>query len=223
MWTLTRIIRSIRRHGLVTAVTRAVVPTPYYYRTDIINRLIETHRYTTYLEIGVHDRSLNLHNVQCEHITCVDPNPQARADHVMTSDAFFAMNTRRFDIVFIDGLHHSDQVYRDVVHALQCLNEGGTIVCHDLNPVAESEQRRTPPATGPWTGDCWKAWVQLRTERDDLEMCVVNTDYGCGIIRRGAQPRLAISGAMDWAGFRRHRHEWLNLISVEAFKAKYPL
>ena len=38
---------------------------------------------------------------------------------------------------------------------------------------------------GEWTGDVWKAIAELRVERIDLDIKVVNTDYGCGIIRRG--------------------------------------
>lgn len=217
------IVRSVRRHGFFTAIKRFVLKPPYYYRTDIINRLIAKYGYTSYLEIGVHDRSLNTSKVNCDDITGVDPDPRAKADFVMSSDEFFAGNTRRFDIVFVDGLHHSEQVYRDIVNALRVLNDGGTIVCHDLNPADESEQLRTSVSDGPWTGDCWKAWVQLRTEREDLEMFVVDADFGCGIIRRGAQPRLRIEGELTWPNFKRHKRTWLNLISVDEFKSRFPV
>ena len=220
---LRTVVRSIRRHGFLKAITRFVLKTPYYYRSDIINRLIARFGYRSYLEIGVHDRSLSFNRINCEDITGVDPDPRAKADFVMPSDEFFAMNTRRFDIVFVDGLHHSEQVYRDVVNALQVLNDNGTIVCHDLNPADEEEQLRTSVADGPWTGDCWKAWVQLRTERDDLEMFVVDADFGCGVIRRGSQPKLRVEGEIEWRNFRRHKRAWLNLITVDEFKAKFPI
>ena len=38
---------------------------------------------------------------------------------------------------------------------------------------------------GEWTGDVWKAIAKIRIERDDLQIKVIDTDYGCGIIRIG--------------------------------------
>ncbi len=65
-------------------------------------------------------------------------------------------------------------------------------MCHDMNPLNEASQ--TFPRVGkrgtPWNGDCWKAFVQLRMECDDLEMCVIDADWGLGIIRKGSQKKL---------------------------------
>ena len=58
----------------------------------------------------------------------------------MTSDEFFEQNKEKFDIVFIDGLHHSEQVYKDILNSLNILNEDGTIICHDMNPTEEFRQ-----------------------------------------------------------------------------------
>ena len=55
----------------------------------------------------------------------------------LTSDDFFAKNKETFDIIFIDGLHESEQVERDINNSLLCLNQGGYIVCHDINPTKE--------------------------------------------------------------------------------------
>jgi predicted O-methyltransferase YrrM len=192
--------------------------------TDILNQIIFRFQYTSYLEIGVGTgdsfMAIQLDDAQK---TGVDPNPIAgNAILPMSSDAFFASNRRTFDLIFIDGLHHHDQVYRDILHALAVLNPNGTIVCHDINPTTYEEQA-IPPQQIAWTGDCWKAWVRLRGERPDLDMKVVDTDFGCGIIRTGTQSILAHFPLLDWNEFVIHRREWLNLISISEFNQLYPM
>ena len=69
-----------------------------------------------------------------------------------------------------------------------------------------------------WTGDCWKAWVKLRTIREDLNMAVVNTDYGVGIIKKGKQNLLNLDNkTLDYTNLEVNRKDWLNLISIEEF------
>ena len=89
-----------------------------------------------------------------------------------------------------------------------------------MNPHSEFIQRY-PQAIpeSEWTGDCWKAWVKLRSERDDLNMLVVDTDYGCGIISKGKQKKIKISGDLTWELLDSNRKELLNLISVDGFKS----
>jgi predicted O-methyltransferase YrrM len=68
----------------------------------------------------------------------VDPNQGVI--HSMTCDEFFATNQFTFDIVFIDGFHHSDQVAKE--NSLRVLNPGGIIVMHDCNPTTKISQLR---------------------------------------------------------------------------------
>ena len=37
----------------------------------------------------------------------------------MTSDEFFKQNEDTYDVIFIDGLHTSDAVYRDINNSLK--------------------------------------------------------------------------------------------------------
>ena len=46
---------------------------------------------------------------------------------------------------------------------------------------------------GEWTGDVWKAIAELRVETIDLDIKVVDTDYGCGIIRRGTNYLICVT------------------------------
>lgn len=184
-------------------------------RTDIINILIEKINGNNYLEIGVCSGE-NFNNIKCKHKVGVDPNVNSPATIHLTSDEFFKTNKENFDVIFIDGLHHSEQVYRDIINSLNVLSPNGYIVCHDMNP--EKEEHQIIPFTGGvWTGDCWKAFVSLRQERNDLGMYVVNTDYGCGIIQKGTQESLKINEELNWNNFNINRKKWLNLISIQEF------
>lgn len=184
-------------------------------RTDIINILIEKINGNNYLEIGVCSGE-NFNNIKCKHKVSVDPNVNSPATIHLTSDEFFKTNKENFDVIFIDGLHHSQQVYRDIINSLNVLSPNGYIVCHDINPEKE-EHQIIPFTSGVWNGDCWKAFVSLRQERNDLGMYVVNTDYGCGIIQKGTQESLKINEELNWNNFNINRKKWLNLISIQEF------
>jgi len=181
-------------------------------KLDIIQFLINKTQAKKYLEIGV-DKGLVLHNISCEYKIGVDPDPNSKATLHMTSDDFFKTNQEKFDIIFIDGLHHSNQVIKDINNSLSILNPGGYIVCHDMNPTTEIMQK-VPRETGSWTGDCWKAWVIIRSQRPDLNMCVIDTDFGCGIISVGTQQCININCDLTWDSFLTNKKNWLNLVPI---------
>jgi hypothetical protein len=52
--------------------------------------------------------------------------------HRETSDVFFSKNTKNFDLVYIDGSHFGDDVYRDSVNAFKVLNKKGYIIFDDF-------------------------------------------------------------------------------------------
>lgn len=185
-------------------------------RLDILQYLVNKINAKKYLEIGVQGGYV-FNNILCEYKIGVDPDTNSKATVYSTSDDFFKSNKEKFDIIFIDGLHRSDQVYRDINNSLAILNKNGYIVCHDMNPNEEIIQR-IPQETGIWTGDCWKAWVHFRSQRSDLNMFVVDTDWGCGIINEGCQELLNVTCELNWDNFVLNRQKWLNLISIEEFK-----
>lgn len=198
-------------------------------RYDIINHLIRVHDYKSYLEIGVCNPKDCFDKIMIDFKIGVDPN--GAATHTMTSDEFFAQNiTARYDIIFIDGLHLHEQVLKDIENSLTRLHYGGTIVMHDCLPEEEYQQFRDGISGMPWNGDTWKAFADMRQNRLDLEMFVIDTDWGCGIIRRRDRPLygemadrqnaeriIKPSNGWTWDTFIKHRDHLMNVITVEEF------
>lgn len=184
-------------------------------RTEIVQRLINLYGYQSYLEIGV-DKGNTFNYIRCPLKHGVDPRRNV-ATHSMTSDEFFATLDRNYDIIFIDGLHEAEQVKRDIKNALKHLTAGGVIVMHDCSPRNEREQQVPQPQRRmkAWTGDVWKAFVHYR-RRPDLEMYVVSTNNGVGIIRRGRQEPLVVDDP-TFVDFAHNRKAWLNLKTIEEF------
>ena len=57
----------------------------------------------------------------------------------ITSNEYFEQLSKlkdslKFDLIFIDGLHESEQVYRDYKNARKHLSKNGIIIFHDCNP-----------------------------------------------------------------------------------------
>lgn len=186
-------------------------------RIEIINAVIKKIKAKSYLEIGVQAGDC-FKAVECAEKVGVDPDVSSAATIHEPSDVFFAKNKNKFDVIFIDGLHESETVYRDIVSSLLCLNEGGVILMHDCLPTNKFMQEIPQTTQGEWTGDCWKAYVKMRIEREDLFMCVINTDWGVGFITAGGQDKLQLKEAVTYENFVLNKQRWMNIVSVDEFK-----
>ncbi len=195
-------------------------------RSEIINTLIKKNHYSSYLEIGVNTPAqpgYNWDNIQIEVKHGVDPNVDTTFR--MTSDEFFEKYIKlKYDIIFVDGLHIFEQTFKDIINSLQWLNNGGSIVVHDCNPIQEITQRRER-ASDVWHGDVWKAILKLRIENPNIEIQTVDTDEGCAIIQKGRQDLIQADADRErmytYDFLNKNRKEILNLISVDDFKKKY--
>lgn len=180
-------------------------------RNEVINKLIEKNGYTSYLEIGVDNPNNCFNLIRCQRKVGVDPNRGGTIKD--TSDGFFRANKEKFDIGFIDGLHHEEQVEKDILNLLKILNPGGAIVVHDLCPKSEIMQR-VPRVVVEWTGNGWKAWAHLRATKKNLKMVVLNTDHGIGIIKKGRQS-LYTGKYETYDDYVQNKKELLNLKDEE--------
>jgi len=190
------------------------------YRWEIINRLIEKHGHKRYLEIGARD-GVCFTRVKCDNKFGIDINPLLINPNVkaISSDEYFeTAPSALFDIIFIDGDHHEEQVDRDIQNSLKCLAANGTIVMHDCNPkIAAHAAPERKEGQALWSGTAYKSYLKLRRTDPELEMFVVDIDWGCGIIRHGCQALLDIPADPTWDEFDANRTSWLNLIQIDEF------
>jgi hypothetical protein len=126
-------------------------------------------------------------------------------------------------IILIDGLHHSDQVDRDIVNSLKHLAPHGKLVLHDCNPQS-IEHQEVPRRTGIWNGDVWKSAAKLRCTNDELQIHVVDADWGVGVISVAPQVLYTdapLEACLEYAYLDNHREQLMNLISIETFYELY--
>jgi hypothetical protein len=184
----------------------------FFSRSNLINYLIGLYGYTSYLEIGV-DCGSNFERVHCAYKVGVDPsNKYEKITFNITSDEFFAQNEENFDIIFIDGLHVSDQVVKDIQNSLNVLNPKGTIIMHDCLPNSEFAQSRERLGDH-WNGDVWKAFAHYR-KNPDLVMFTINTDQGLGFIKRGNQVVFDVPEKLDYSFYVKNANELMNVVNV---------
>ena len=179
------------------------------HRWDFINHLIDKYGYKRYLEIGL-EAGINYQKVQCEVKESVDP--ASNPTHKMTSDEYFeriAPTQDKWDIVFIDGLHHADQVARDIQNSLSRLTENGSIVLHDCNPIYELHQR-VPRASAHWNGDVWKAVADYRSVGG--RCVVVDTDEGLGWIHKSLNAPEPFEVEHTYDALEKNRNLYLGLL-----------
>ena len=83
------------------------------------------------MEIGC-DENKTINEIKIKEKIGVDP---IRGGNLrLTSDEFFLRNNKKFDCIFIDGLHEYTQVKKDIINSVSCLNPNGVILVHDCLP-----------------------------------------------------------------------------------------
>ena len=210
-------------------------------RFDIINGLIKKNNYKTYLEIGLDNPNNNYLKIICENKECVDPfniedhlndydfklseNNLKLIDkyltYKMTSDEFFNQNVKTYDIIFIDGLHTKEQVGKDIINALKCLNNNGKIVVHDCLPTNEKRQL-VPRQTIAWNGNVWQSIPELK--KQNIIFNTVDADEGCCIIdfnENFKELKYIDSWEYTYEDFIKNKKTLMNVISVDEFNEMY--
>jgi hypothetical protein len=144
----------------------------------------------------------------------------------MTSDEFFSTNNEKYDVIFIDGLHWSEQVEKDIDNALLCLNDGGYIVAHDCLPKKESHQMypieksisQKDNYQNLWLGDSWIAVARLNNN-DSVQFVTIDTDFGCSVIRKGKSNIEHIDNKdLNFDYFSKNSQTLMNVVTDSEFK-----
>lgn len=203
------------------------------YRFDIINHFIKKHNFINYLEIGVfHGECIEA--IDISHKDGVDPGSEGvvhpKVNYPITSDEFFQLIEKhpeiKYDIVFIDGLHHSVQVIKDITNSLKHSIDSGVVAMHDCNPPTKSHAQVPRNGQCEWNGDTYKAFLQSRIENPQHKHFVIDDDWGVGVILKN-QRDFSINknelqqGIDSWDYFNTHKIKLLNLISPDEFKESY--
>jgi hypothetical protein len=191
------------------------------FRFDIINFLIEKNNLNSYLEIGIFDgENISKINTKIKH--GVDPGAEgvvsSYVTHKCTSDIFFSTidSNIKYDIIFIDGLHHADQVAKDIINSLNHLSGNGYLVLHDCIPP-NYESQIIPRQTLVWTGDVWRAFVGFRLSNTNIDSWTIDTDHGVGIIKNDISKTINnfIPVDMSYSEFEKNKEFLLQIISIE--------
>lgn len=183
-------------------------------RFDFLNHCIRMRDLVDYLEIGVNNPATCFDFIETERKWSVDPgleyapNP---VDFPMTSDAFFESidglkcerlplpEDRKFDLIFIDGMHQAEQAWRDIENSLKHLRPGGIVMVHDCLPPNEHCATNTYPkslhavTSGYWPGSTWRAFDRY-CRQGEYRAFLIDGDSGMGVIdtahRAGERPAL---------------------------------
>jgi hypothetical protein len=222
-------------------------------KMEIIGRLAARHGFRRYLELccpttgnyyAALDRSILttahrlMYNCPTGHTDGLAIDFRSESLDISRCLAEIEGRRLRYDIILVDPFHEYDTSYRDLEAAFALVDEGGIIVVHDCLPP--SAELATPKFTsGSWCGVTYRAYLDFVRARRDLEYRTVDTDYGCGIIRKIGRPwylpgflprreqRLLWSQWREasrdddqaFQFFERHKSELLKLVSHEQFLA----
>ena len=209
-------------HKIFKDFSKNEVDLPNFYnsnihRHSIIQKIINTKNFQSYLEIGCDQNEL-FSKVNIKKKLGIDPN--SGGTHKMTSDIFFKNNSDKFDLIFIDGLHIYDQVKRDILNSVNCLKENGIILVHDCMPDSLGKQA-IPRYKMQWNGDVWKAIVDLR-QKDNLNIYTCEMDQGIGVITNKINSSiLKLDKPINKLKFKDYFNnykEYMRVISLNEFK-----
>jgi hypothetical protein len=135
----------------------------------LISKIVELTGCRSYLELGVL-QGLNIKEVSkyCNRCIGVDINDilifRDFEFHKKATDEFFNEFKERVDIVFIDADHHFEQVKKDFINSLNCLNQHGIIFIHDTDPYEEKYLEQM------YCGDSYKMHDWIKENYQDLNL-----------------------------------------------------
>jgi hypothetical protein len=166
---------------------------------DFLQRVHETLRPATYLEIGIrHGHSLALSSATTIGI---DPDFDLKSDappgarlYEEESDAFFArpdalahFGGRPAGLSFIDGMHLAEYALRDFVNVEQACAWNSVVVIDDILPRNVDEAARAR-VTRAWTGDVYKLLEIFAQHRPDLTTLRVDVEPTGVLLVLGLDP-----------------------------------
>jgi hypothetical protein len=204
-----------------TAETQANIPAEAYpslkpanpvSRNQVVQSILGLFEAPDYLEVGV-NRGVTFNALKARTKVAVDPKflfdfeadeSDSVTFHETTSDDYFGRIASRetaFDVIYLDGLHTSEQTIRDLLNAFAFLKPNGVIIIDDVFPssyIASLPERQhtrvirqaTLDPSGAWMGDVFRLVFFVETFCQQYNYCTVNNNHGQLVLWRA--PRQAI-------------------------------
>ncbi len=183
-------------------------------RPVAIQRLLDLFESPSYLEIGV-DHGDTFRLVKASRKVAVDPKfhfefPAEFDDdaperfYEVTSDAYFGgiiKPDERFDVIFLDGLHVTEQTLRDLLNAVMFIRRDGVIVIDDVIPASYhaslpdiadlyrvreflAKTDRRLESDQAWMGDVYKLPFFIQTFMQQFSYATISDNHGQTVIWR---------------------------------------
>lgn len=167
-------------------------------KSDVVKRLAEAHGYRRYLEITTTTTGHRFEAAQaagfdlCRRLMyrCTPAFADGHPVHYRSCDEDIATCVAQIraecgplDIILVDPHHTYECSMRDLREAFSLLRVGGTLVVHDCDPP---DHHHAAPhfVPGPWCGVTYKAFLDFVIRNYSVDYYTVDTDYGCGVIRK---------------------------------------
>ena len=188
-------------------------------RAEVNQALLDLFTDASYLEIGV-QAGHTFHALRAADKTAVDPHfifdvRAARADPAnkacryfeVTSDVYFSdiqERGKKYNMVFVDGLHTFDQTLKDLLNAVCCLKDDGIIVVDDVMPSSyqasipeidlfESFASAVGSTDGSWMGDVFKVVFFIQEYLPLFRYATVLENHGQMVMWQAPRPASAQS------------------------------
>lgn len=180
----------------------SLAPANAVSRNQVVQGVLDLFDSPHYLEIGV-NKGMTFNALNAQSKVAVDPKflfdvEAVRAKvpgtsfHETTSDDYFgriADPQTAFDVIYLDGLHTSEQTVRDLMNAFCFLKPDGVIVIDDVFPssyVASLPDRNdtrvirkaTSDPLGAWMGDVYRLVFFVETFCQQFDYGTVNNNHG---------------------------------------------
>lgn len=204
-------------------------------RVELIQRAVESVGGKDYLEIGV-ETGKTIRNIVASNRVGVDPNylfdtENEKSDTLAffhgTSDQYFNQFAGTIDgVIYVDGLHTYEQTLKDIVNSLGAMSPRSMVIVDDCIPRDANEgmaaKSHAEAGGGAWCGDVWKSIVDLRINRENLNIFTVPEGPGMAIITFGKPKyRLNLNGQdinkLNYEYFNEYKDMLLNIKSEDYY------
>jgi hypothetical protein len=171
-------------------------------RNGVVQAILNLFDAPAYLEVGV-NRGVTFNAVSAATKVAIDPKflfdfeqvaneVPGTSFHETTSDEYFgriAGSDAAFDLIYLDGLHTSEQTIRDLINAITFLKPNGVILIDDIFPSSYSASlherahtrvllKATGDTSGAWMGDVYRLVFFVESFCQQLSYCTVNNNHG---------------------------------------------